>query len=83
MAKVSPLRIIPPFLAGKFISDAVMLLTGRYAVSNGATFVKDIVSVKGVTMSAVGLLLMGAVLFLDWRRLLEKKQVHLNFKIWK
>src|SRR4051812_10856274 len=34
VAKVKPISIVPPFFCGKFISDAVMLLTGRYAVTN-------------------------------------------------
>src|SRR5438874_4801937 len=30
MAKVNPLYVLPPFLAGKFISDAFMIFGGRY-----------------------------------------------------
>ncbi len=74
MAKLNPLQIIPPFLAGKFISDAFMIFTGRFAVTNAGTFFHGIFSVKGLTMSLVGLLLIGAVMFLDWRLFLDKKK---------
>src|SRR3954469_16471372 len=39
MAKVPPNRTLPPFFAGKFISDAIMILTGHYLAGNaGDTF---------------------------------------------
>src|SRR5437016_5683757 len=34
VAKIKPAQIIPPFVLGKFTSDAVMILSGRYAVGN-------------------------------------------------
>ncbi len=83
MAKLNPLYILPPFLAGKFISDGVMILTGKYAVVNAETLLHHMLSAKGLILSAVSLLLIGAVMFLDWRQLLEKKKVQFNFKIWK
>jgi len=83
MAKLNPLQIIPPFLAGKFVSDAFMIFTGKYAVTNAGTLLHGILSVKGITMSISGLLLIGAVLFVDWRQVLEKKKFHLEFNIWK
>ena len=36
MTKINPLHLIPPFLAGKFASDAVMIVAGRYAAANAA-----------------------------------------------
>jgi hypothetical protein len=39
--------------------------------------------VKGIVTAIVGLLVIGAFLFIDWRVLLEKKKLKFNFKIWK
>src|ERR1051325_7141410 len=34
LAKLKPLHIVIPFLVGKFISDAVMIFSGRYAAES-------------------------------------------------
>jgi membrane protein DedA with SNARE-associated domain len=83
VAKIKPVQIIPPFLLGKFISDAVMILTGRYAAGNTKGLIHGTFSVKGIVTAVVGLLVIGAFLFIDWRILLEKKKLKFNFKIWK
>ena len=33
--------------------------------------------------ASIGLLMISAVLFIDWRQLLERKKLRLNFAIWK
>jgi hypothetical protein len=38
---------------------------------------------KVITTIVAGLVVLAAFLFLDWRVLLEKKQLRLNFDIWK
>src|SRR6185369_11832420 len=78
VAKVNPISIVPPFFCGKFISDAVMLLTGRYAVNNMSDLVRGTFSWKGITGALIGLLLIGALLFIDWRVLLQKKRLRLH-----
>ena len=83
VAKINPAQIIPPFFLGKFISDAVMILTGRYAAGNTSGLVQGTFSVKGIVTAVVGLLVIGAFLFIDWRVLLEKEKLKFNFKIWK
>ena len=83
LARIRPLRILPPFFAGKFVSDAVMLFTGRYAMRNSVDLIYGTFSWKGLITISAGLLVVGALLFLDWRLLLERKQVRLNFNIWK
>src|SRR3954471_19712491 len=83
MAQLNPLVFLPPFLAGKFASDAFMIFTGKYAVTNAETLWHSMLSVKGITMILAGLLLLGAVMFVDWRQLLEKKKLRFNFEIWK
>jgi membrane protein YqaA with SNARE-associated domain len=83
VAKVKPISIVPPFFCGKFISDAFMLVTGRYAATNLSDLVHGTLSWKGITSALLGLLVIGALLFIDWRVLLQKKRLRLNFKIWK
>jgi hypothetical protein len=38
---------------------------------------------KSIASFAVGLLLLCALLFIDWRSLIQQKKFQLNFKIWK
>lgn len=83
LAKIKPVQILPPFFVGKFISDAVMLFTGREAFSSLADLFKGTVSTKGIVTAIVSLLVLAAFLFLDWRALLGKKQVRFNVHIWK
>ena len=83
LAKIKPIQILPPFFVGKFVSDAVMLFFGRYAVRNSADLIYGTYSWKGIASIVVGLAVLAAFLFLDWRTLLEKKKLRVNFNIWK
>lgn len=80
LAKVKALRTVPPFFFGKFISDAVMIFTGNYAVHN---LLASTLSAKGIGVIAICLVSVGGFLFLDWRTLLQQKKVKFDFKIWK
>ncbi len=83
LSRIHPIQIVPPFFAGKFISDAIMLLTGEHAVSGLKDIFQGTFSPKGIVTSVVGVLLIAALLFVDWRSLLQKKKFRLRFKIWK
>jgi membrane protein YqaA with SNARE-associated domain len=83
LARIKPLQILPPFFVGKFVSDAVMLFTGRYTIHNSVDLVHGTFSWRGITSIAVGLVVVAAFLFLDWREMLEKKKIAFNFRIWK
>jgi hypothetical protein len=83
LAKIRPLAILPPFFVGKFISDAVMLFTGRSAISGFAELFHGTFSIKGIITAVLSVLVIGGFLFLDWRNLLEKKKVRFNVHIWK
>jgi hypothetical protein len=83
VAKLKPISIIPPFFCGKFISDAMMLFTGRYAASNMKDLVHGTFSWKGIVSALLGLLVIGGLLFIDWRVLLQEKKLRLHFRIWK
>jgi hypothetical protein len=65
------------------VSDAVMLFTGEYALHNSVDLVYGTLSWKGMATIATGLVILAVVLFLDWRRLLERRQVRFDFRIWK
>lgn len=83
LARIKPIQILPPFFVGKFISDAVMLFSGSYAINNSVDLLYGTFSWKGITTIVAGLVILAAVLFLDWRRLLEERKFRLNFRIWK
>lgn len=82
MAKIKPLFIIPAFFVGKFTSDAITVHLGRYAAENVTNVLESAFSLKSMASLAAGLLLISAVLFIDWRTLIQKKKFQLNFKIW-
>jgi membrane protein DedA with SNARE-associated domain len=83
MTKVPALQLIPPFLAGKFISDAVMVMAGRYAAGSLSDPLHGALGWKSLLTGAMALLITAAFLFLDWHALLAKKKIKFNFGIWK
>jgi membrane protein DedA with SNARE-associated domain len=83
VARIHPGAIVPPFFAGKFISDAIMVVLGITAASSLKDVLHGTFSTKGIVTAVVGLLLIAALLFVDWRVLLEDKKLRLHFKIWK
>ena len=83
LAKVKAGRTVPPFFFGKFVSDAVMILTGRYAFLNLTGIMHGTFSTKGILFIVATLVVTGGFLFVDWRALLETKQFKFNFRIWK
>ena len=83
MVKIKPLYIIPAFFIGKFISDAITVHLGKYASEHAKSIMEEALSWKSITSLVVGLLLVCALLFIDWRSLIQKKKFHLEFKIWK
>ena len=83
LAKIHPIQILPPFFVGKFISDAVMLFTGRTAIGSLSELVHGSFSAEGIITAVVCLLLIVGFLFIDWRVLLQKKKLQFNVHIWK
>lgn len=83
MAKIKPIVVIPPFFVGKFISDMIMVYVGKYAAENTIDMMHGFISWKTFTGLVLGLILICAVLFIDWNTLLLKKKLKLNFSIWK
>jgi len=83
MARIKPIQIIPAFFIGKFISDAVAVNLGKFASENVTDMWNAALSWKSILSLLFGILLICALLFIDWLSLLEKKKFKLNFKIWK
>ncbi len=83
MARLKPIQIIPAFFVGKFISDAVAVHLGNFAANNVQELINASLSWKSISSLILGILLIAALLFIDWFALLEKKKLVLNFKIWK
>jgi membrane protein YqaA with SNARE-associated domain len=83
MARIKALQIVPPFFVSKFIIDAVMIFSGRFIVRDVADLLHGALDWKTISTAVLGLLLIGALLFVNWRVLLEQKKVKLTFNIWK
>jgi membrane protein DedA with SNARE-associated domain len=83
MAKVPIVRLIPPFLAGKFISDAVMVMAGRYAAGGLIHPLDGALGWRSLLTGGIALLITAAFLFLDWHALLAKHTLKFNFSVWK
>jgi membrane protein YqaA with SNARE-associated domain len=83
MAKVKPLNIIPAFFVGKFTSDAITVHIGKYASEHAGSMIEGALSWKSIASLALGLILISALLFIDWRTLIQKKKFQLKFRILK
>jgi len=82
IAKVKPRYIIPAFFVGKFTSDAITVHLGKYAAENVTSLMESAFSLKSVASMVFGLLLVCAVVFIDWRSLIQRKKLKINFKVW-
>ena len=83
MARIKPIQIIPAFFVGKFISDSIAVHLGKFASENFNDVVSEALSWRSIGSLALGILLICALLFIDWFSLLEKKKFKLNFNIWR
>lgn len=82
MAKMKPYYIIPAFTVGKLISDTIAVWMGDYAARNTADLLQGMISWKSILGLVIGLAMVFALLFIDWRTLLQKKKLTLKFDIW-
>jgi len=82
MAKIKPVYIIPAFFVGKFTSDAITVHLGKYAADNLTNVLDSVTSLNSIASFVLGLLLVCAVIFIDWRTLIQMKKFKLNFRVW-
>ncbi|HXU26219.1 MAG TPA: hypothetical protein VN698_03230 [Bacteroidia bacterium] len=83
MAKIKPLYIIPAFFVGKFTSDTIAVLTGKYAAENINKIKSDLLSWQSICGLTASFIMLFALLFIDWRTLIQKRKFTLKFKIFK
>lgn len=83
ISKLRAIYIIPAFLIGKFTSDTIALHAGKYASENTQNIIDEALSWKSIASFVLSLLLLFCLLFIDWRFLIQKKKLVLNFRIWK
>jgi membrane protein YqaA with SNARE-associated domain len=83
MAKMKPYLILPGFIIGKFISDSISVFAGKYTADNLPQLLEGSISWKSISSLIIGFLLIAALLFVDWRSLLENRKFRFNFHIWK
>ena len=83
MARLKPWQIIPAFVVGKVISDTIAVLVGKSALGTTEQLLEGMVSWKSIAGFATGLALLFALLFFDWRSLLQRKKFRLKFNIWR
>lgn len=83
MTKIPVWHMLPPFLVGKFISDAMMVKAGEFAAGNLSEMVHGAFNVKSLIIAAITLVVTGAFLFIDWHALIVKKKLAFNFSVFK
>ena len=83
IARVNPWHILPPFFCGRLVTDSVMVYSGKYAAGNVSGLLHGQLSIKSAVTLVAGLLVIGVFLFIDWRCLLEKRRLRVNFKIFR
>ena len=83
MSRVPAYTTLPAFFVGKFSSDAVMILTGKKAAGSLKRILAGQGSPKSLIFLSLGLLILGALFFVDWKTLLTKKRLAFKFHILK
>ena len=83
IARLKPIKIIPAFFVGKFISDTIAVTLGNYATKNAKAILEEASTMRSVFSISIGLIMVGALLFIDWRALIQRKRFILDFRIWK
>ena len=83
MARIRPQYIIPAFFVGKLSSDSVAVAMGKYAFQNLGSLRATALSWQSIAGLAASLLLLLALLFIDWRGLIQQRKFTLVFNIFK
>jgi membrane protein YqaA with SNARE-associated domain len=83
IARLKPVYIIPAFIVGKTISDSIAVMMGKYAVKNTDSLLSGMYSVESVLALLVFIVLILALMFIDWRTWIMHSKIKLRFKIWK
>src|SRR2546430_12103595 len=82
-ARITSWHILSAFFVGRLITDGVLLFSGKYASANLGDVLHGQANWKTLVTLIAGLIVIGGVVFVDWRRLLQHKQLRFRFKILK
>jgi membrane protein YqaA with SNARE-associated domain len=83
LARIRPWHILLPFFLGRLINDGLLVFSGKYASTSLSDLVHGEANWKTLLTLLAGLIVIAGFVFVDWRRLLEHKQVRFRFKILK
>ena len=83
MTKIPVWHMLPPFLGGKFISDALMTKAGQYAAGHLTGVLHGAFSPKSLIIAAITLIVTAAFLFINWHSLVAQKKLEFNFSVFK
>jgi membrane protein DedA with SNARE-associated domain len=83
MTRIPVWHMLPPFLGGKFISDALMIKAGKYAAGNLTGVFHGVFSPKSLLIAAITLIVTAAFLFINWHSLVAQKKLEFNFSVFK
>jgi hypothetical protein len=68
---------------GKIICDTFILWLSSRAAKNVNEIIQGLVSFRAIAGFSVCILLILALLFIDWKVLFQRKKLTLHFHIWK
>ena len=83
LARVRLLYVIPGFFLGNLVGDGILLITGDQAIVSIGDMYKGSFDPKNIIAMVAGLSVGLLFLFIDWRELLENKELKFKFKFWK
>ena len=83
MAGLKPIHVMPGFAVGKTICDIFIVWISSKAAKNASEIIEGLVSARAIAGFSVCMLLILALLFIDWKVLFQSKKLKLNFHIWK
>lgn len=83
LGKVKRRIVIPPFFMGNLIGDGLTIFSGKYVIDNAGEMFSGSWDLKSVFFASFGLLIVLAILFIDWRTIIKTKKLKLKIKFWK
>src|SRR5438270_4058095 len=83
MARTEPWHILAPFFLGRLVSDGALVFSGKYASANLSCLLHGEANWNTIVALCIGLMVIAAFLFIDWRQLLQHKKLRFRFKILK
>ena len=83
MARLRPLFIVPAFFVGKLASDSLAVSMGQYTAQNLGSLRENMLSWQSILGLVASALLLCALLFVNWRTLIQQHRFTLDFRLFK